>query len=67
MADGEVFHYECINRYNPLQHGHGKEHIPIDPGDSLEVNCSALEISQRRMPEKVQVIYLWRHCEKQAS
>ncbi|BFY99582.1 hypothetical protein BsWGS_02622 [Bradybaena similaris] len=54
MTDVEVFHFECVSHYNPVKHGHGREHIPIEPGDSLEVCSSSLEVAEREAPEKVQ-------------
>ncbi|XP_055885499.1 phosphatidylinositol 3-kinase regulatory subunit alpha-like isoform X4 [Biomphalaria glabrata] len=54
MSDGEVLHYECINHYNPLECGHSSECIPIDPGDSLEVELSSKELAALGPPESFQ-------------
>ncbi|CAL1540645.1 unnamed protein product [Lymnaea stagnalis] len=51
MSDGEVLYFECINRYNPLDYGHGREHIQIDPGDSLEVDVSSLSSGPSEKPQ----------------
>lgn len=54
MSDGEVLYFECVNRYNPHEYGHGKEHIAIDPGDALEVDVASIDLNAkggRQMPE----------------
>ena len=40
---GELLYYECLTHYNPFDYGHGRGHIPIEPGDTLEVNTSDLK------------------------
>ncbi|XP_059142945.1 uncharacterized protein LOC131930463, partial [Physella acuta] len=47
MSDGEVLYFECVNRYNPHEYGHGKEHIPIDPGDALEVDVASIDLNAK--------------------
>ncbi|GFN87143.1 phosphatidylinositol 3-kinase regulatory subunit alpha-like [Plakobranchus ocellatus] len=42
-ASGDLYYYECLTNYNPLDHGHGRGHIHIEPGDTLEVYASGLK------------------------
>ena len=53
-SSGELFYYECLTYYNPFDYGHGRGHIPIEPGDTLEVTAADLK-AVKGAPDSPQV------------
>ena len=50
-SDVRVYKFECVNPYNPSDHNHPNGHIPIEPGDSLEVDSSSIDIANKESPQ----------------
>ncbi|XP_012939948.1 serine/threonine-protein kinase D1, partial [Aplysia californica] len=50
-SDVKVYRFECVNPYHPEDYGHGKSYILMEPGDTLEVDPSSMDIANRENPK----------------
>ena len=54
LREKETYIYECKYSYDPRDHQHDRSHIPIEPGDRLEVD-TPLDIPIAGTMEKPEV------------